>query len=325
MRSATTLATTLVAAFALLCARPAPTHACLWDNDTFREESLKQKDVAAVVSGKLGKHSDAFYVAKATYTRGIVDGGRAKKERWDDLAVALARTGKLDEAIAVLADKEKAFPGEYTTEANLGTFLAMKGDLDGAIAHLEAAIKINPDAHFGREKYQVELLRVARAARTAKPGAAAKPCGNLFGVPDDGEEAMWVMGPGKSIRHDTPKVPADAVVAMVGLIRFGTAEQSPVVWYNLGVALAYQGHKQLAVRALRRAELLGHPCAAAFGTAQAQTVPEFERPGGRDGAWAAASKRADADWKKGETAEARRQAGEDRLATGRKYKKLFGF
>jgi tetratricopeptide (TPR) repeat protein len=313
----TTVATTLVAAAASL--------ACLWDKDTLREESLKQKDVAALVNGDLGKHSDAFYAAKVTYTQALVDKGTAPKERYDDLAVALARTGKLDEAIAVLAAKEKKFPGEYTTEANLGTFLAMKGDLDGAIAHLEAGIKINPDAHFGREKYQVQLLRDAKAAKAA----AAKPdkCANLFGVSTDGEDAMWVMKPGDVIGHDKMTLPPkDAVVAMAGLIRFGTADQSPVVWFNLGVALAYQGHKQLAVRALRRADALGHPCAVTFGTPLAMVVPEFEREAhGRDGAWAVAVKKADADWKKGEAADVARQKAEDKLVTAKKFRRAFGF
>ncbi len=319
----------LAAALALLCAQPVVSRACLWDSDTLREESLKQKDVAAVVTGVLGKHSLAFYAAKATYTRALIDGGGNKPERWDDLAVALARTGKLDDAIAALAEKARAFPDAYTTEANLGTFLAMKGDLDGAITHLEAAIKINPDAHFGREKYQLELLRTARAARSgpaAGAGATPATCGNLFGVPDDGEDAMWVVKPGKVVaRDDLKTVPADAVIAMVGLIRFGTAEDSPVVWYNLGVALAYQGHKQLALRALRRADGLGHPCAARFGGPIAMVVPEFERPGGRAMAWTNASKKADADWQRGQAADARRQKTEDRFVSGRKYKRAFGF
>lgn len=313
MRSATAV-TALAAAVSL---------ACLWDRDTLREESLGKKEIAAVVNGQLGKHSTAFYEAKVTYTRALVDKGTAPKERYDDLAVALARTGKIDEAIAVLAEKEKKFPGEYTTEANLGTFLAMKGDLDGAIQHLEAGIKINPDAHFGREKYQVQLLKDAKAA---KAGKKLDACANLFGVSSDGEDAMWIERPGKIVARDDIKMPpADAAVAMVGLIRFGTAEQSGAVWFNLGVALAYQGHKHLAVRALRRAESLGHPCAATFGTPLAQVVPEYERDGGRDGAWAIAVAKSDADWKKGEAADARRQKAEDRLVSGRKYKKAFGF
>jgi tetratricopeptide (TPR) repeat protein len=317
MRRATVATATVVAAAASL--------ACLWDKDTLREESLGQKEIAATVNGDIGKHSDAFYAAKVTYTQALVDKGSAPKERYDDLAVALARTGKLDEAIAVLAAKEKKFPGEYTTEANLGTFLAMKGDLDGAIAHLEAGIKINPDAHFGREKYQLQLLRDAKAAKTSVKKADA--CATLFGLSANGEDAMWVMKPGDVIGHDDMTVPPkDAAVAMAGLIRFGVADQSPAVWFNLGVALAYQGHKQLAVRALHRADTLGHPCAATFGQPLAMVVPEFERAAhGRDGAWGVGVAKADADWKKGEAAEAARQKAEDKLVAAKKYRRAFGF
>jgi hypothetical protein len=164
----------------------------------------------------------------------------------------------------------------------------------------------------------VQLLRDAWAA---KAGARRDPCANLFGVSSNGEDAMWVERPGKIVaRADVKLPPDDAVVAMVGLIRFGTAQDSPVVWFNLGVALAYQGHKQLAVRALHRAETLGHRCAATFGTPLAQVVPELERAGGRAGAWATAVTKAATDWKKGEAADARRQKAEDRLVAGRKYK-----
>jgi hypothetical protein len=112
----------IVAATAL--SAPAPVAACLWDVDTLREESLGDRDVAAVVAGDLGKHSLGFYQAKVTYTRALIARGDAKAERYDDLAVALAKTGALDEALVVLADKDRRFPGLYTTHANRGTLLA---------------------------------------------------------------------------------------------------------------------------------------------------------------------------------------------------------
>jgi len=320
------IGTVVVVAVALVGARPAVSRACLWDSDTLAEESIEMPEVADIVSGKIASHSKAFYQAKATYTRKVIDGGKAPRERWDDLAVALARIGQVDEAIAVMADKEQRFPGEYTTEANLGTFLAMKGDLKGAITHLEAAIRINPDAHFGREKYQVTMLRQAleaRAARRRQPKikrGAAPSCANLFGLPEAGEEARDVERPGKSMRGDraVPEVPADAVVAMAGLIRFGTAENSPDVWFNLGVALAFQGHKNLASRALRRAEKLGHGCAARFGEPVVRVSPRLHD-------WYEAADQADDAWSKGAAVAAAVRKLEDDLVARKLYKIAFGY
>ncbi|HVK75079.1 MAG TPA: tetratricopeptide repeat protein [Kofleriaceae bacterium] len=310
--------TAIILAAATLAAATRPADACLWDRDTFQEEALAQKDVAEVVSGKLRKHSRAFYEAKVTYTRALIDAGGAPKERHDDLAVALARLGKHDEALAVLAAKDKLFPGEYTTEANLGTVLAMKGDVKGALAHLEQALVINPDAHFGREKYQVELLRRALAKTKDR-------CGNVTGLPDDdGFRAAFVLGPSKSAAsRPIPAGTDEAITAMVGLIRFGTAETSAVVWYNLGVALAWRGDKHLAVRALRRAERLGHPCAVAFGTPLARTTHALQKHPS-DKVWSAAAAIADDAWTKGEAWEADRQRAED-AEVKKNPRKAFGY
>ncbi len=311
------IAALTVAALAVT-ARPAG--ACLWDHDTLKEEALAQKDAAEVVTGKLRKHSAAFYAAKVTYTRALVDAGAAPAERYDDLAVALARLGKHDEALAVLAAKDQRFPGAYTTEANRGTVLAMKGDLKGALAHLEQALAINPDAHFGRETYQVELLRAALAGRSARA------CGNVVGLPDDGQDAAFILSPTKSaagVKLPAGADPDRAVIAMLGLIRFGSAEASAVVWYNLGVALAWRGDKQLAVRALRRAEQLGSPCAVGFGTPLARSIHALNRHRS-EVVWAEAGKLADADWKRGLAWEARQQRQED-ARVARAPRKAFGF
>lgn len=49
-------------------------------------------------------------------------------------------------------------PGRYETAANLGTFYLHAGIFKKVLAYIEKALKINPDAHFGREKYQKLLV-----------------------------------------------------------------------------------------------------------------------------------------------------------------------
>jgi tetratricopeptide (TPR) repeat protein len=302
-------------------------HACLWDYDTFKEEGLGKAELTQVLKGELRKHSKAFYEAKVTYTRAIVDAGSAAKERYDDLAVALAKTGKLDDAIAVLVDKEKKFPGEYTTEANLGTFLAMKGDIKGALEHVKKGLEINPDAHFGREAVQVKLLE--HMDRLAADKDLAKK-DNFLGLSMKAEDVLVSAMTAKTRDKDLDKT----IQGIVGLIRFGDAQDIPDVWFALGWALATQGDGQLAVRAMRRAEKLGHPRAAADGSIIASTLrkmnpavpccgdPEDER---YKAVWAKVTAKIDPEWTKGEAADAKRQAKEDKKLAKKQWKAAFGY
>jgi tetratricopeptide (TPR) repeat protein len=320
----TTMLRTFLFIFAVLAATPHAADACLWDYDTLKEEALGQAEVLQVLGGDLHKHSTAFYEAKVTYTRAIIDAGKAPKERYDDLAVALAKTGKLDAAIAVLADKAKLFPGEYTTEANLGTFLAMKGDLTGALDHLKKAIAINPDAHFGRETYQIQLLEFAQRLAKDKTLGDRE---NFLGI-----EQSW---DGKIQAIDTPakkrklKVPTPPVAAIVGLIRFGDAQDSPQVWSALGWALIEQGDLQLAARAFHRAHVLGltelpiHAQLLAFSKTWGDHDPMDDAA--NKTMWARLVKTADAEWTKGQAADAARQQAEDAKLAKKQFKAVFGY
>lgn len=302
---------------------------CLWDYDTLKEEALGQPEVAAAVTGDLGKHSRAFYEAKIEYTRPLVDAGNAKAERYDDLAVAFAKVGKLDDAIATLARKDKRFPGAYTTEANLGTFLAMKGDMKGALDHLNKAIRINPDAHFGREKFQIQLLEYLE--KVAKDPTLPERQ-NFLGI-ETGLRALEqkhrpIMT--RATKRPRKSIPTAPVIALVGLIRFGDAHENPHVWAALAWALVDQGDLQLAIRAMRRAELHGFTKAAEQGGVIAAILRKVGGENPNDpvknaAAWKKASKLADADWARGQAVQTRRQTAEDAKLSRKQYKAVFGY
>lgn len=307
--------------------------ACLWDYDTFKEESIGQRELAEVVTGDLQKHSRAFYEAKVAYTRPMIDGGAAPKERYDDLAVALARLGKLDEAIAVLAAKEKRFPGEYTTLANRGTFLAMKGELQGALDQLRAAVAKWPDAHFGREKFQLQLLELSlRAAKDPQLMQQENLLGLEMNVVNAGIRGTSQRRLPRKDRK-TP-VPAKAVEALVGMIRYGEAQDLPAVWSALGWALAWQGDTQLAIRALRRAELLGDAKAGEYAGAMAMILrdlklkqeccPEPGHPSAVE-AWKTVAPKLDREWAAGAKKTAARQAAEEKKLARKQWKAVFGY
>jgi tetratricopeptide (TPR) repeat protein len=317
----------LVACVLAFCLASVPERAdaCLWDYDTLKEESLGQAEVAAVIGGDLQKHSKTFYEAKIDYTRPLVAKADAKQARYDDLAVALAKLGKHDDAIAVLADKEKKFPGEYTTEANLGTFLAMKGDVAGALDHLKKAIAINPKAHFGREKFQLQLLEYLQ--RVAKDKTLAQR-ENFLGIKMDWQAHIGAISK-RATRRPKASVPTAPVIALVGLMRFGDAHENPHVWHALGWALVEQGDLQLALRAWRRANVLGLP----YSPDQGMFAAFVHEIGGKNPtdpvenqkAWDRLTKKADAEWAKGQAADERRRAAEDAKLAKQQLKAVFGY
>lgn len=320
---------------------PAPAHACLWDSDTLKEESLGAREVAAVVTGDLGKHSAAFYQAKVTYTRALLDRGGAVAERYDDLAVALAKSGKLDDALAVLTEKDQRFPDEYSTHANRGTMLAGKGDLAGALVELRRAVAINPRAHFGREHVQIRLLEwLARLGQDPTLVERETFLGQAISSGRDSIESVRTrplrgraaVGAAAADLAAAAEVDSN-VVALVGLIRFGDGERSPHLWFALGWNLALRGDNQLAIHAFRQAERLGHPLAAAQGGIRASIIrvynagaPTLEPDApGTVGAWAKASPVLDAAWAKGQAAMLGRQAREDRRVARGSKRAVFGY
>lgn len=313
MHRVVALAAVLVSAAAL---------ACLWDSDTFAEEALTKKDVGDIVQGRFGKHSRFFYEEKVAYTLPLLaaDAGVAAPERYDDLAVAYDKLGQLDRAIAVMFEKEQRHPGLYTTKANLGTFYAHSGDFVRATELLEAAMKQNPGAHFGREKYQVRAIGFLQALSQDPTLAERK---DLLGVDVSEPEPLMFGDKGKKKQKgektelDRRGIDRDVFVALAGIIRFGSGEKSAHLWFSLGVALALDGDRHLALRAFWRADELGHPKAKRCAEAMSMTLKDF------DGKYDVARLRAEAA--KGAAQEKAAQDKEDALLKAGKRREVFGY
>ncbi|MDB5388384.1 MAG: hypothetical protein JWM11_4030, partial [Planctomycetaceae bacterium] len=144
---------------------PATVFACIWDYDTLKQEQSRFPKVLELITGKFLRHSKEFYEWR------IQDRlTRLKREpsnlAWhDDLAVAYEKTGQHAKAIETMLEKEKLKPGEYETYANLGTFHILAGDFELGLPLIDKALAINPNAHFGREKYQKWLVEYALSRR----------------------------------------------------------------------------------------------------------------------------------------------------------------
>lgn len=139
-----------------------PLAACLWDLDTIKMETERFPGTLELITGKFLRHSKPFYewriLDRQKRIAESAGGDESVAALYDDLAVAQEKTGNTAAAIDTMLKKEELWPGLYTTQANLGTFYIHNGELQKGLEHIERAIEINPDAHFGREVYQKLLV-----------------------------------------------------------------------------------------------------------------------------------------------------------------------
>ena len=149
---------------------------CAWDRDTLADEALAKKDVLRIIVGEFERNPPLYYQMRIDRVAKEVQAKPKDLGLYDDLGVANDRLGNQDEAIVWMAKKAKAMEvgkptdnDRYRYHANLGTFYAHRwfargadrgklADLMLGIDHLKEALTINPDAHFGREEYQLAIL-----------------------------------------------------------------------------------------------------------------------------------------------------------------------
>ena len=155
--------------------------------------TLRFAMVHDVLLERFPKHGDAYYRERNRLTQRHLDelpesstdeDPSVRFALTDDLAVGLDRLGKSAEAVALLRsklDRQRAAGlkgGDlYTTYANLGTSY-IHGSFSEAIVGDEAALErfregveliresiaVNPEAHFGRERWQASIAEFLLAA-----------------------------------------------------------------------------------------------------------------------------------------------------------------
>jgi len=259
-----------------------PAGACLWDYDTLRDEQRGLPTVAAVLAGKFERHADFYYEQRVRRMREHLDAEPGDLNAVDNLAVALEKLGRLDEAVATLEPVVAEHPERYTALANLGTFRLHRwlrdrdrADLDAGIGLIRRAIEVNPDAHFGREKYQLMLAEHVRDGlddpSVLERGSFVVPMlvDRPSTRPADLRDAMAMKRDGRGDADDAEV--NDAITGVVGMIRFGTGT-SPHLYRALGDLLAARGDKHLSAWAYLRAIEFGHPRADDVGDEAEQVI-----------------------------------------------------
>lgn len=149
--------------------------------------ALRLAMVHDTIHERYAVHGKAFYAQRNKLTQEALTKEKNKPGPWqpsreyfallDDLAVGLEKLGQHAEAVDLMQkkleqQKEHGFAGRdlYGTHANLGTFLVLwqfdegfadlpraRARMKESIAHIHKAIEVNPEAHFGREIWQVVL------------------------------------------------------------------------------------------------------------------------------------------------------------------------
>lgn len=241
---------------AVLLALPATTLACLWDHDTLAMERARFPTALELITGKFLRHSPEFYEWRIRDRTTKLESEPKRLEWYDDLAVAYDKTGQHDKAIATMLQKEKVAPGKYETYANLGTFYIMTGELEKSAEAIDRALAINPDAHFGREKYQKVLVQYAISRR--KNGKQPLPLRSAEdgSNPEIGFASYLAASAGEKRLSQAEK--AAAIKGVLGMMKFGYHDH-PVLLEALGDLLLYpfyladQNAKLLATRAYLKA------------------------------------------------------------------------
>lgn len=153
---------------------------CLWDRNTLGHEARGQDEAINAIIGWFDRNPPLFYEMRIKIAAAAIEKNADDLGAYDDAGVACDRLGRGDEALKWMerklvrlermnVDDPTVRDHRYRYLANTGTFWVHRWARNGAdrtkLAEVEkardfiaAAIALNPQAHFGREKYQLKFL-----------------------------------------------------------------------------------------------------------------------------------------------------------------------
>jgi len=222
--------------------------ACGWDTETVFAESTTLPCVYSVVFGRYAKHTPEYLRARIAAADAALAWSPTAVDALDMKAIAQLRLGELEPAKKTMLARAAIEPEAYATHANLGTLLTFTGEFEASLKHIDAATKLEPEAHFGREKWHRALVVYLRDLQK-DPSLAHRSF-----VGPAPTEAELLSGTKATFKGD-PRV-FDALVSMIAV--YG-ADGLSHVHYALGEQLALHGDRPMAFAAFRRAVELGHP------------------------------------------------------------------
>ncbi len=227
----------LLSAFLVFLVLPITVLACLWDYDTLRMERSSFPNTLEIITGKFLRHSKEFYEWRIQDRLKKIDKEPNRLDYYDDLAVAYEKTGQHALAIEWILKKDKIKPGVYETYSNLGTFYILAGELEQGLPWIDKALAINPDAHFGRERYQKWLAEYALTRK--KDGKIPLPLSPLplrveFSYEKNHPKSFKDFLKVKlEVQHLLPEDGQKATKGILGMMRFAN-HNNPLLLETLG-------------------------------------------------------------------------------------------
>ena len=234
--------------------------ACLWDDEVLVAEAATLPCLAEAITNSYPRHTPQYFKARAEAAEIALAFDPYSTWALDMAAIARLHLGKLPEAEALMRRRAEVDPDAYATHANLGTLYTFNGQLDQALVHIDRALKLEPQAHFGREKYH--RLLVVYLQRLAAEPKAGHERENFLGVPvndDDRLNGNQARFDAYLKQHGLGRDVFDALDAMITV--YGAGE-NPHVYAAAGDMLALFGAHGYAALAYRAAIMRKHPAAA---------------------------------------------------------------
>lgn len=238
-----------------------PASACLWDRDTLQEEAKGKLDTVKAITGWFDRYPARYYEMRLDRVSRELEEKPDALDLYDDAGVACSRLRRHDEAIAWMEKKKAALDSKSAEEtegdryrylSNIGTFYLIRWivqpeekrgadltDLTASETFIKQALELNPDAHFGREKFQLRLIQWLL-------GKAPRFEGRL--------SPTFLYPPKNSGKVDF--TPEEATKAITGLIQLGAAWESVDSFCSLTISINRESKHHLAALAgLRHEEL----------------------------------------------------------------------
>lgn len=251
---------------------PSPAAACLWDHDTLRQERSQFPEALELITGKFLRHSPEFYEWRIKDRLEKLKTDPANLAYHDDLAVAYSKVGRTKDAVATMEAADKLQPGRYETYSNLGTFYILAGEFEKGLPYIDKALAINPDAHFGREKYQKWLVEYALTKRDSS-GKLSFPL-HRASVDDTDNFRRYLNS---ELHRQKSGSPSDeeisaAILGVLGMMRFANHD-NPLLLEALGDLLAHPyGSENDGQRLAARAYLQ-----ASYGMKDAESREQYRK------------------------------------------------
>lgn len=147
-----------------------PSLACVNTSYSRAEDSQLTSDATRIIAGHFPEHGDAFYLDQVERNTDTLQNDPRNVEARNDLAVALLKLQRFEEAEKELLQIEREDPGLYRTHANLGVLYKKTGEFAKAADHTREALRIKPEGHLGLGDYYLRMLDWRAREAAGDPG-----------------------------------------------------------------------------------------------------------------------------------------------------------